>query len=341
VMMAIGLWELPFQIHRQMPNFHVPGFPGGAMNLAEARDFLSPDRDPIYSLPGLRQIAETHRGLVSRTTTHFAGIRQEEHKHFLASVRPVGLALRQLMDDGRLPRDSYLAMPCVGVIPFLSDIRTLDINGLTDRHVAHSPFFRRWWVAHDKRATEEYARSRGVDLWVGVRPVCDVGSADFREALQPTLAGTVHSVAAAIGDHKYLVGRALDGSERLARRIPRLQFEDMDDPEFLERYASDAIAMHQERLSESPDDDAARTQLAMLLGGRGEFDRALRLFEEAVTRNPDDGQLWMQVGWCYANLGKSRQAVDALERSIRISRSQGQMEIAAAAERMLSSLVTR
>jgi hypothetical protein len=336
--MAIGLWELPFQAHRQMPDFHAAGFPGGWMHRVEAREFLSPDRDPIYSLPGLRRIAEMHRRLVSGITTHFAGIRQEEHRWFLASVKPSGLALRQLMDDGRLPRDTYLALPCVGVISYVTGLRVLDMSGLNDSHVARSPFFQKWTLAHDKKATEEYVLSRGADLWTGVRPVCAVDSADFNQALEETLAGKATYFAAAIGNHDYLLGRPLD-LERLARLIPRLRFDAMSDARFRERSTSDAIAMYQERLSEAPDDDAARTRLATLLGDRGEFARALPLFEEAAARNPDDGRLWMRVGWCHAGLGKPREAVEALEKSIAISRSQGQNETAADAERILGTLV--
>jgi hypothetical protein len=69
--------------------------------------------------------------------------------------------LNAVLDRGALPRDLYVAIDCVGVVPYRTDLRTLDRLGLTDAHVAHGPFLRDV-VAHRKYATLDYARERGV-----------------------------------------------------------------------------------------------------------------------------------------------------------------------------------
>ena len=78
----LGLWELPWQSHRQSPGQYVAGFPGRSLARPEMRDFLAPSRDPIYHLPGLRAIAAAHRRLLGAVTARFAGVRQEEHRRF-------------------------------------------------------------------------------------------------------------------------------------------------------------------------------------------------------------------------------------------------------------------
>jgi hypothetical protein len=333
---AVGLWEIPYQSHRQMPHDYVSGFPGGAQSTAFGREFLSPERDPIFRLPGLRSIAELHRRLLVRSTYHYSGIRQEEHRLFLTSMRPCGQALRQLIEARRVPRDLHIAMPCVGVIPYDADVRTLDRNGLTDAHVAHSPFVHKLRLAHDKTATDDYMRSRNVDLVVEVRPICDVTSEDFLDPLRRSLENHESFVAAALEPGKYLIGRPPAGRGRLARRIPLLEFQPMSDPGFFERYVGEAIAAYRERLSREPGDDVARGQLALLLGNRGRYGEALALLEDALTRTPDDGGLWMRVGWCQAGLGRPREAEAAITRSIALGRGSGDLEAIRRAEALLA-----
>lgn len=338
VVIGIGLWEIAFRSRAAFPAEYVAGFPGGETDPRIRGRYLDPDRDPIYRWPGLRSIAAAHRRLLEWTTLHFVGVRQEEHVRFLASVRPVGVALRGLIADGRLPRDVYLAMLCVGVIPYDSNVRTLDRIGLTDAHVAHSPFFRKKELAHDKSATEEYACSRGVDLWLEVRGVCRVNSGDLAAALRHSLEGQRVYLAAALGDRRYLIGRAPCGREWLARRIPHLRFEPMNDPAFLEAYMREGVAAYREHLRASPDDNQARSDLALLYGEHGDFTSALELFREAAAREPDDPDLWLRVGWCEANLGHGAEAIAAFQHCIDVARAQNLNETAAKGESMLESV---
>ena len=64
-------------------------------------------------------------------STQFVAIRQEEHKLFLATVVPEGRRLRAMIDQGELPADLYVAMDCVGAIPYYGNVHTLDRLGLS------------------------------------------------------------------------------------------------------------------------------------------------------------------------------------------------------------------
>lgn len=92
------------------------------------------------------------------------------------------LFLRGLVDDGLLPDDTMLAVGGAGVIPYYTRLPTIDIIGLNDVHVAHSPPDGDIPLAgHRHMASIDYLRQRGVVIWpaVGVtvvfdRPVLDV-----------------------------------------------------------------------------------------------------------------------------------------------------------------------
>lgn len=98
-----------------------------------------------------------------------------------------GLFLRQLVDEGLLPDDTVLAIGGAGVIPYYSRLPTIDIIGLNDVHIAHSPPDSAIPLAgHRHMASVDYLRERGVVIWpaVGVtvafeRPVLDVSDDPF------------------------------------------------------------------------------------------------------------------------------------------------------------------
>src|SRR5262249_15899498 len=135
----LGLTIIPWESHRQFVRGYVSGFPGLVWErYAEARDFLAPERNALLDLPFVRPAAALHQGLTRWLTAHLVAIRQEEHALFAAGVIREGRRLRKLRDDGTLPSDLYIAVDCVGAVPYYSDFRTLDRFGLTDAHVAHS-----------------------------------------------------------------------------------------------------------------------------------------------------------------------------------------------------------
>jgi hypothetical protein len=162
-LVAVGLVALPYQTQRQFPELAPAGFPGTSKT-----PFPRAEDDPIYGLPGLRWIHGAYAERLGRMTSHFVGLRQESHQAFVQGPLAEGRRLQRLVAQGRLPPDTRLAVDCVGALPYLSRLPTLDRLGLTDAHVARSmreePPGRRL-MAHDRRATLAYAEERGVDLW--------------------------------------------------------------------------------------------------------------------------------------------------------------------------------
>src|SRR5207249_1897554 len=119
VLVLAGIAWLPYQSHRQFPSRYHPGFPGSEGLAPEERDaYLAPARDPISRLPGLRWVAGRYVTLLRTMTRAYVGIRQEEHRLFLDTVVPEGKRLRELVEEGVLPADTYIAVDCVGAIPY-------------------------------------------------------------------------------------------------------------------------------------------------------------------------------------------------------------------------------
>jgi len=216
-----GLILLPYQSHRQFPDRYLAGFPGRARGDAAAETFMRPANDPIFGLPFLRSVGEAYREVLHATTSRFAGVRQEELRLFVAKVVPDGLHLRRLIDDGLVPPDVHIAIGSVGVIPYYSDVRTLDRIGLTDKQVARSGVDAQdQLVGHGKAATMEYARANGVDFWsLGVHVCWHDQDPKFASVL-PGADGV-----ADVGDGFYLLGKFPQGFDAAQTRFPNLILE--------------------------------------------------------------------------------------------------------------------
>ncbi|MBL8734882.1 MAG: hypothetical protein JNL12_00515 [Planctomycetes bacterium] len=266
-LLVVGLWELPSQSHRQFSARYLPGFPGTVKRTNEAQEFLDPARSLVFRWPLLEAVARAHRECLRWTSAHFVGLRQEEHRLFLASVEPDGHVLRKAIESGLLPADVHVAMGCVGAIPYHSDVRTLDMLGLTDATVAHQPPRQQRAMAHDRQASVEYAQSRGVDLWAadGVHTVFHVASASMWDVVIQGVTEHVPFEAADLGDGWYVVAYLPQGREQAARRMPRLRFQPVGDPAFVLDYVRRALA-------------------TMLMAGRAEDGVALVDRVEAVLR---------------------------------------------------------
>ena len=316
----IGLVELPLQAHLQCPRRHVAGFPGRALETPEGQRFLDPSRDPVYRLPGLEPIALLHREWLRHSTARFAGVRQEEHRAFYEIQVANAGRLGALIGATRLPRDAYFAMPCVGVIPYLTDLPILDRLGLTDARVAHGPWSGEL-TAHGKAATETYARTRGVELWTEAEPVVDVGAPELRLALRQTQTGESPWYAAEIEGGRYLLARLPLGEERITRRMPALSFHRLDTREFFETYSERCIPALRESLEKRPEDDDARRALARLLVIRGRFAPARDLYRELLERRPGDAETWLRLWACCDRLGDRAGAIEALEHARQAARA--------------------
>jgi len=248
LLVAIGIVELPYRASVQFSEAYVPGFPGMRTGRSTgADDFLDPDRSPVYRLPLLRSIAGAHRDLIRDTTRHFVGIRQEEHRLFLGTVIPEAKRLKDLVARGVIPRDTYVAISCVGAIPYYSNLRVLDRLGLTDAHVAHSPFVREI-MAHGKQATWEYARERGVDLWAHDDVHLLWRSDDPR--LWRRVGGLYRKERerhfAAVDEAHYVLAWLPQGLEQARRRFPGLRFQSTHDLDAI-RSAAGTAPLDEER----------------------------------------------------------------------------------------------
>ena len=227
-----GLVAIPWRSHVEAPDRYMTGFPGLATGDPARSAFLDPARNPLYRWPGLRTLAELHRTLLRRTTFHFVGIRQEEHRHFLETVAPEGRRLGALRAEGVLPEDAFFAISCVGAIPYFSDLRTLDRFGLTDAAVARGPTAGHRFLAHDKHATPEYAREAGADFWAfdEVHSLWALSDELLPRYLALARAGAADFWVADVGGGEILFGSLLQGPDEAARRFPRLHFVNLRDP---------------------------------------------------------------------------------------------------------------
>ncbi len=339
-----GIWQLPWATHRQYPDEYQPGFPGGVMVPPLARRlYLDPDRDPVYRLPVLRALAARHRALLNDLSRHFVGLRQEEHRMFLASVAPEGRRLAELGAQGLLPPDVHLAMACVGAIPYYSNVRTLDVLGLTDAHVAHSGFAHpegERTMAHDKMADYEYVKSRGVDLWAaeGVHSIAPLTSSILLGAVREAVTRRLDVYAADVGRGDFLIGYLPQGPEAAARRMPRLRFRRVAEPAFVNDFLARGIAAYRDSLARDPGNARDRFDLAYLLFIDKQFAAARTLYLALAPVMPASLDLWENLSICEISLGRRADARFALERGLALSIEQADTERAERLRRALASL---
>jgi len=158
---------IPVLTHWDFPTIYQPGFPGLDARANGSRGLVRLDWHPIVArVPGLRWYVGGYNRDIQTLSAHYVALRQEEHRMFLATVEPEGHRLRQLVADGLLPRDTYIGIPCVGAIPYFSNLRTFDVHGLTDKHVARQEMEPKEsrMMAHAKIASYEYMEQCHVDL---------------------------------------------------------------------------------------------------------------------------------------------------------------------------------
>jgi arabinofuranosyltransferase len=235
--LLIGLILVPLRSKVQFPSDYRTGFPGQHAETPEGAAFLDPATHAILRLPGLHWSGRAHRDLVRKTTNGLVGVRQEEHVLFAKKVWREAEGLRTLIEVGKIRPDAYLAIDCVGIIPYETDLRVLDRLGLTDAHVARSDTHRgRRIMAHDKRATVGWARERGVDFWAfdPVHSLWDVDERGFHVLVNLAAERGLPAFVADAGDGKWLLGILPSGTRQAAERFPGLVFRPVTDPEVRE-----------------------------------------------------------------------------------------------------------
>ena len=331
----LGLWEIPWQSHVQAPDHYITGFPGVPLaHEPMAQEFLDPARDPICRWWPISVLAELHREQVRDLTANFVAVRQEEHRMFLGTVVPEAHRLRALMDQGVLPRDLYVAMGSVGAIPYYSGVRTLDKVGLTDAHVAHSPVTRRRLMAHDKDATIEYARDRGVDLWTydPVHLLMSVHARRMLVAIRDALVEGKDGWVAPLSDTEYVLCRLPQGRAASEARMPKLRFVPVTDTAFVATWSAHALGPFTAAVARDSSDFQSRGQLAFLQMMRRDYASAAANYALVVAAAPQSPEALEYLGVCRYRAGDAPGSLAALEVSAAQYQKAGDLAAAARVE---------
>jgi arabinofuranosyltransferase len=150
----------------------VPAMPLLALLAERAiRDLLRENRPAIAqaSLASLALVAAPVHLIEPGTIVY--GLADETSFYRLSSVLPLRLT-GETFQGAELLRDALagtgirpvMAFGSIGFLGYTTELPLLDIRGLTDRTVAHSPLGERGRPGHEKHATAAYLRSREVEL---------------------------------------------------------------------------------------------------------------------------------------------------------------------------------
>lgn len=246
---------------------------------------------------------------------------------FLATVVSQAARIRRLLDQGLLPRDVYIAMDCVGAIPYLTDVRTLDRLGLTDAHVAHSGFTGTHVLFHDKAATLDYVRERGVDLWI-MDPVHTVLPVTAPRILWSVRGARIRGdsvFAAYVGDDEYIVARLPLGPEAARRRMPHLTFQWCGDPAMADAYVDRGLRHYAAVLEAKPNDIDGLRGMGEFLLIAGQPAAALQAYAYLSEATPEEPDIWEHRASCLSLLGDSPGATKAARRAAELARARGEI----------------
>jgi tetratricopeptide (TPR) repeat protein len=334
VVIALGLVAIPWAAYRQFPREdYIAGFPGLEAGRIDASEYLALPR-----IPGAREIARAHRAATRELTRVLAGVRREEHVLFGRSVTEEARYLGALVRRGAWPPDTHVAIGSVGIIPYVSDLRTLDRFGLTDADVARLSTGSVRFMAHEKVATIELARHKGVDLWA-VDPVHLL----FRED-DPVLIETVvraratenDALFADVGEGWWLLARPPQGAEALSRRMPEVSFASVTDADAIARLgrrvveaatgarkarALDATgdaeaALAVWRAAAAEGDPEAMVVTAIKDAAAGRDTDALTILERLSAAHPRAAEAWYQRGLVEVRAGRAAEGAASLARAL-------------------------
>ena len=316
-LVLFGLVWFPLRSHREYPNEYFPGFPGTYPGMLEAADrFLAPEADPVFRLPVLRGIAVAYRDLMREQTAHFGAVRQEEHRMFREGAEAAAKRLNEVFGRGALPRDTYVALDCVGVVPYRTDLRTLDRLGLTDAHVAHGPFLRDV-VAHGKYATMDYARERGVDVWAvdPVSPVLPVGHNRLERGIRTALAEGSDYFAADLGSGEFLYALFPEGLDRARARFPRLAIRAVGDSAIVGSYLRQVMPPFLAEIEQGRANPKRVQRLGEICLLAGDLGSGAALYDAASRTYPESWQFPWMLAICRKLSGDETAASEPLERA--------------------------
>ncbi len=230
---AVGLvagLAIPELTHRGFPTPYRVGFPGLTPRDGYRTELIDSVQFPgVFKIPGIARYCVVYNDFMHDASRQFVGLRQEEHKGFLATATQEAVWIRQLIEAGALPIDLHFATDCVGAIPYYTNLRVLDRVGLTDRTVARQQNAQGEYrvMAHDKLATDTYVRSMGVDISAldNVHIVLPMGHPRLLFHGQKATIEPGEQVYADVGNGMVLLCNAPQGVAELQKRLPRLQLK--------------------------------------------------------------------------------------------------------------------
>ena len=324
-LVLLGLVIIPLRTHQLSPDRYIVAFPSPRESDSPFyRGTEKSGGDALFRLPVLNGLGKAYWNRLAELAGAFVGIRQEEHRMFLDIMIPEGQRLRRIVESGRLPADTHVAINSVGAVPYFSGLRILDRHGLTNREVAHSPVSgSNRAMAHDKLATPELGERLGVDLWATDHVHLLVHVSDPKLLKHLVEARNKSAVVARAGEGFYFVAVPSQGEEALRRRLPELHFQPLVDPDVIPVLVAEAIDHHRSWLQSHPKDYVKWFVLGDLFQFSGNPGEALSAYMTAMVHYERAPHFWIRLGMVYVVLGRVDEGIGAAERGLQLARDQG------------------
>ena len=337
-LVAGGIIWLPAQSHRQF------------RDLPQDRTRVHPwwpDQDPIYRWWPLRAIGAGYRELLDRQRSCAANIRQEEHARLVVDLIAEGRQLARLVKEGRLPADTLIALDGVGAVPYYSGLPTLDRLGLNDHEIARQPFLENRMVAHGKRASWEYARSKGVDLWASdathlLLPITDSSWPDrIQRAAFMNTPQTTPEYVADLGDGWWLLTLLPQGLEHTSKRLPNVSLCALQRREVQTALLQNACQALRRRLDADPRDVLAALTLARALLIQRQYAEGVEVMRATIEHVRDDQRLWATLAAGLILQNKVAQATEAIQTALTLAEQHRETLLAEQLRQQLRRLADR
>ena len=122
----------------------------------------------LLTAPGMPMLVAISNELRRQAVQQSVAARFTEYREFL-NRRMRAWGPYENMDDGAIPDDALMAGSAIGRFYWLSDLKVIDRNGLTDATVARNPVEHpnhRRNMAHDRQPPPRYLEERGVNLTI-------------------------------------------------------------------------------------------------------------------------------------------------------------------------------
>jgi len=206
----------------------------------------------------------------------------------------------------------------------VTDARTLDRLGLCDAHVAHQPFEGNL-LAHGKRASYDYARARGVDVWFfhPAQLVLPAASSSAMRAFTPVSPDEPGVFVAPLGRDSWLCAQFPCGDSTATRRLPKLRFWNMRDSSDVRAARAAAIVAWTAKRDAKPRDTEPLDALGFLHAEAGRLDLAVDDYRRLAAIAPADPDPLANLAACLEALKDRAGALEALRGAIARANAQG------------------